>query len=380
MSKSSKKVILQLLPELYAGGVERGTIDMARAITQQNMQAIVASSGGPLTSELEGIGARHITLPLDQKGPFAIARNAKTIEAIIKEYQVDIVHARSRAPAWSGYLASKRTQASFLTTFHGTHRMKGPGKRYYNSVMAKGERVIAVSEFIAEHIQQEYAVDAQKIRVIHRGVDMDYFDPAHVSEQRILAIKEQWGVSSKQKVIFLPGRITRWKGQAVLLEALKQMEDLTGICVIMAGDVGKHPQFYQELEQEIARHNWQPHVKIVEAVRDMPAAYMASDIVISASQRPEAFGRIAVEGQAMQKPTIVTHIGGAQETVIDGETGFGVAAGDGAALMRAIEEVLTMSDEKLSRLGKKTRDHIGEYFSLEKMCDKTLCVYEELLR
>ncbi len=375
----TQKVLLQVIPELYAGGVERGTIDIAKAAVDAGYVSLVASSGGRLVSQLAACGATHIELPLGGRMPWTIKRNAGLLKSLIEEHKVDIVHARSRAPAWSALKASRKTGAHFVTTFHGLHSTKGLGKKYYNSVMGKGERVIAVSNYVSEHIQKTYGIDPQKIRVIHRGVDMDYFDPQKVTQERMDVLCEKWRIENDRPIIFLPGRITRWKGQDFLLRSLSRLREVPSYYCIMAGDCSKHPRYYNELMQQVMRMGLEKNVRIVDAVEDMPAAYMLSSVVVSASQRPEAFGRVAVEAQAMGKPVVVTAIGGSKETVINGKTGRWVDPTFTQMMAEGVQKGLLLSGAHATNIAATNRQHIQENFSLQQMCNKTLAVYEEIL-
>ncbi len=375
----AQKVLLQVIPELYAGGVERGTIDIAKAAVDAGYVSLVASSGGRLVPQLAACGATHIELPLGSRMPWAIKRNAGLLKNLIEEHKVDIVHARSRAPAWSAFKASRKTGAHFVTTFHGLHSTKGLGKKYYNSVMGKGERVIAVSNYVSEHIQKTYGTDPQKIRVIHRGVDMDYFDPQKVTQERMDVLCEKWRIENDRPIIFLPGRITRWKGQDFLLRSLSRLREVPSYYCIMAGDCSKHPRYYNELMQQVMRMGLEKNVRIVDAVEDMPAAYMLSSVVVSASQRPEAFGRVAVEAQAMGKPVVVTAIGGSKETVINGKTGRWVDPTFTQMMAEGVQKGLLLSGSHATNIAATNRQHIQENFSLQQMCNKTLAVYEEIL-
>jgi len=373
------KTLLQILPSLYSGGVERGTVEIARAAVNAGMNSIVVSSGGKLVSQIENDGSKHITIDAESKNPFTIRSNSKELIEIIEEYNVDIVHARSRAPAWSAYKACQKTNAHFVTTFHGLHSLKGIGKRKYNSVMTFGEKVIAASQFISEHIQNEYDVPLEKISVIPRGVDMEYFDPENVSEDRIKALKSKWGITDNRPVIFLPGRITRWKGQDFLLDSLSRLTEAPSYHCIIAGDSFRHPKFHTELTQKILELNLGKFVKIVDSTDDMPAAYKLSNLVISASQKPEAFGRIAIEAQAMGKPVVVTNIGGSKETVIDGTTGRRVDPNFTKEMSEGILKGLMLSENQKHNIAITNRQHILDNFSLDQMCSKTLDLYKSIL-
>lgn len=375
--------VLQVLPALNSGGVERGTVDIARAIANAHGSGAshVASAGGRMEQQLADVGGTHHFVPLDSKNPLAIRRNIQYLSDIIMDNDINVIHARSRAPAWSAYYAAKRTGAHFVTTYHGLYgtRTKLPFKKLYNSVMTRGERVIAVSKFIAETIMKQYRMDESRIRIIPRGVDLAYFDPAAVSDERIRNLRLQWGLTEDWPVILLPGRITRWKGQELLLRALARLQNVGNYYCIMAGDVTGSMKYFNELQHEIARSQLERYVRIVKATSDMPAAYMLADVVVSASIEPEAFGRVAVEAQAMGKPIIATAIGGSRETVIHGDTGRLVGRLYSAEMADGIQRGLLLHEWERENTAEKARKHIEDHFSLEQMCMKTLAVYDEVL-
>lgn len=345
--------ILQILPELNQGGVERGTVQIDNAIVAAGWNSIVVSAGGKLVGQLQG---KHIELPVATKNPLKILRNSGKLKAIIEQENVSIVHARSRAPAWSAQFACKHTDAHFMTTFHGTHKISGALKKKYNSVMCSGERVIAVSEFIRNHIVENYDVNPEKITVIHRGVNLKEFN---------LSV-EPFGLGAPQgkKLVILPGRITRWKGQKIFAEAMRDL-DAVGIIV---GDVGS-ADYMREVE-EILPDN----VIVLPGTRDIAAVLANADIVVTASTQAEAFGRIAIEAQAMGKPVVATAIGGSLETVIEDETGTLVAPNDVGALRSGIAKILA-SDKSWEAACLANAAN----FSGEIMCSKTLDVYKQIL-
>lgn len=378
---NKQPVILQVLPELRAGGVERGTIEMAQAIQDAGWQAVVASAGGAMVHALKQMGAKHIQLPLETKNPFKMRANAAALARVIKEHQVDIVHARSRAPAWSAYWAAQKTGARFITTFHGTYGMQNKWKKKYNAIMTKGERVIAISEFIAAHIREHYEVDAQKLRIIHRGVDVERFSQDKVTGMRVQDVAKSWLMpddATHVPVILLPGRITRWKGQAVLLQALAKIKDLPFFCVLLGDDAG-HPTFRKELEESIIKLGLAGKARIAPNTSSMAEAYMLASVVVAPSTDPEAFGRIPIEAQAMGKPIIATNHGGFRETVIDGETGWLVPPADVDALADRLRKALALTPEEREAWAQRARQYACEYFSSDLMKHKTINVYSELL-
>lgn len=377
--KKATPVVLQVLPALVAGGVERGTIDIAAAVVAAGGTAVVASSGGPMTREVARAGAIHVELPVDSKNPFTMWRNIGRLAAVVRKYDVDILHARSRAPAWSGLAAARRTGIPFVTTFHGNYGASGALKRLYNSVMVRSDRVIAISGFIGEQLLERYHVDPARVRVIPRGVDIGLFDPAAVSHQRVIQLARQWRIPDDARVIMLPGRLTRWKGQLVLIEALARLEDRSGLrCILVGHDQGRD-RYVAELTNAVARRGLEPYVQLAGDCRDMPAAFMLADVVVSTSIEAEAFGRVIAEAQAMGRPVIATDHGGARETVVPGETGWLVPPGDPGALAGALHEALSMDGEVREALATRAIHHIRGEFTKELMCARTLALYQDLL-
>lgn len=379
---SRPPVVLQVLPSLVTGGVERGTVDMATAIAEAGWTAIVASSGGHMVRELDRAGAVHVTLPLNSKNPLVMRANVKKLVEIIRQYNVDIVHARSRAPAWSALKACEITGAHFVTTFHGTYNLgswpfRGM-KQKYNSVMTRGERVIAISHFISRHMQTTYGVNPRKIRVVHRGVDLGKFDPQKVSQERIIQLALRWRLPDGYPVIMLPGRLTRWKGQGVLIEALAQLGRRDVRCLLVGSDQGR-TDYTEELKSLVERRGLTDIVHIVGDCQDMPAAYMLTDVVVSASTDPEAFGRVIVEAQAMGRPVIASNNGAGEENVVDGATGLLVPPGDPTALAEALNQVLALTPEQRHKMAEYAIGFVKKNFSRELMCERTLEVYREVL-
>lgn len=376
-SKGRPPAVLQVIPSLVSGGVERGTIDLAAALTASGWKAVVASSGGPMERELARTGATHLTLPLASKNPLVMRRNVARLVEIIRRHKIDIVHARSRAPAWSAWSAAAITRRRFVTTFHNAYDTSGPFKRWYNSVMARGERVIAISQFVAEHVASVYGVGPDRLRTIPRGVDLARFDPDRVSGGRVVGLATQWRVPDGHLVVMLPGRLTRWKGGLDLIEAIARLgrPDVFGVLVGAEQRAG----FRRELEATVERNGLAGRFRIVEDCRDMPAAYALSDVVVSASTDPEGFGRVIVEAQAMGKPVVATDHGGARETIVPGETGWLVPPHDTDALARAIGEALVLDREARDAFARRARAHVAASFSRDLMCLRTIDLYEELL-
>jgi glycosyltransferase involved in cell wall biosynthesis len=371
-------VVLQVLPALGGGGVERGTVEITAAVATAGGGALVASAGGRLAGAVERAGGRNILLPLDTRNPLRIWRNAKRLAALIRAEHVDIVHARSRAPAWSAWLAARRTGAHFVTTYHGAYGEDLPLKRRYNAVMARGELVIAASHFIAELIRTRHGVAAARIRVIPRGVDPAIFDPDAVTTERLVRLSRTWRLPDGQPTVMLPGRLTRWKGQPVLIEALARMQNRDVGAVLVGADQGRH-RYAAELVALAERCGVAERVRLVGHCDDMPAALMLSDVVVNASTDPEAFGRVVIEAQAMARPTIATDHGGAVETIEHGVTGWRVPPGDVDALAAALDHAFALPQEERVALGRRARASVCAHYTVRAMQAATIEVYREVL-
>jgi glycosyltransferase involved in cell wall biosynthesis len=382
VSSSDNPAILQVIPGLDAGGAERTTIDVARALVRDGWRALVASEGGRMEPLLSSTGAELLPMPLNSKAPQKLFANARRLAKLIRTHNVKLIHARSRAPAWSALLATRRTGTPFVTTYHGIYNASNPFKRYYNSVMVRSDAVIANSQWTADHIAREHGIPCQRITVIHRGVDLEEFDPAGVSPDRIAALRARWNVDEGQMIVLLPGRLTRWKGQLVFLAALAQLaraNALDNVKAVIAGDAQGRNDYIAELRAAIAQNGLESTVPIVPHIIDMPAAYLASDIVISASTDPEAFGRVAAEAGAMGRPVIASDHGGARETVLPNRSGLLIPPGNTEALGHALRALLSAPDEERRRMGEAGRAHVRANFSLERMCADTIAVYRRLL-
>jgi len=373
-----RATVLQILPELVTGGVERGTVEVGVAIAEAGGRSLVVSNGGPMVHELIRAGAEHFEMPVHSKNYFTMRKNADLLAELIKRENVDIVHARSRAPAWSAYWAAKKTGVHFVTTFHGTYSHGNWFKRRYNSVMTKGEKVIAISSFIAGHLRKIYGVPKDRIRIVPRGVDLARFDPDVVSSERMIQLARQWRLDDGVPVVMLPGRLTRWKGQSVFIEAVAELGRRDARFVLVGSDQGREG-YHRELDSLIEAKGLNDIVRIIDHCDDMPAAYKLTDLVISASTDPEAFGRVAVEAQALGRPVIATSHGGAKETVIEGETGWLVPPENPSAMAKAIGEALDISEAARARMAERAIAHIRDNFSKDTMCARTLEVYNEVL-
>ena len=370
--------VLQVLPALVTGGVERGTVEIAQALVKAGWRAVVTSSGGAMVREIERAGATHITLPLKTKNPFGIRRNIRHLAELIERENIDLVHARSRAPAWSAYFAAKRTGRPFMTTFHNVYGGKGRLKRWYNSIMARGARVIAISEFVARAATKTYGVEQDRLRVIPRGVDLTRFDPEMVHPSRLVQLAKEWQLKDGLPVVMLPGRVTRWKGHVDLLHAAQRLPH-RDFQVVFVGDHEQKPGFRDELITLVKRLGLQGHVQLVGDCRDMAAAFMLADVVVSASTEPEGFGRVAVEAQAMGRPVVATDHGGSRETVLPGVTGWLVPPGDRGALSKAVGEALALSPAARAEMAASARALMVRHFDTQLMCAATLGVYTEIL-
>ena len=378
MSEEPALTVLQVLPALETGGVERGTVEMVQAIVRAGGSALVASAGGRLVAAVERAGGTHITLGLASKNPMRIYQNAAKLAFLIRAADVDIVHARSRAPAWSAWLACRRTGARLVTTWHGVYKENAPGKRRYNAIMARGERIIAISQFVAAKLKARHQVDPRRLRVIPRGVDPAVFDPAAVSAERLERLREAWRLPQAAATIVLPARLTRWKGHLVMLDALARLQR-PDICLVMVGAEQGRKKFKRELLDRMVMLNLSEQVRIVGHCDDMPAALLLADIVANPSVEPEPFGRTVVEAQAMGRPVVVSDAGGTAETVDHGVTGWRVPPNDPAALAAALLEVLRLSAAERAALGARARDSVCTHYTTAKMQQATLDVYRELM-
>ncbi len=369
--------VLQVIPELDAGGAERTTIEIAEAIVAAGGRALVASQGGRLEHQLARAGGELITLPVKSKNPFVVRANAAKLSRIIEAAGVDIIHARSRAPAWSAYWAAKRADIAFVTTYHGTYKAQSGLKRWYNGVMARGDRVIANSEFIAERIRGAYGVESGRLRVIPRGVDLDLFAPGTLATGRAMRLREQWNIPAERAIVLLPGRLTAWKGQRLAIDAMAGLDADPAPVLVMAGDAQGRESYRKTLERAAAEAG--VSIRLPGHVSDVAAAMAAADVVIAPSLEPEAFGRVAAEAMAMGAPVIAADHGGAREVVVDGETGWLSPAGDAEALSARIERALQLDAAARSGLARTARARAEALFSKTSLQEATLRVYRELL-
>ena len=383
----SRPTILQVIPELETGGAELSTLEIAEAITAAGGVALVVSEGGRLEGRLKNSGAELIHLKAGSKNPATMVYNASRIASVIKSRGVSLVHARSRAPAWSALWAARRMKTPFVTTYHGAYNEKSVAKSFYNSVMARGDVVIANSRYTADLIASRYSTPRQRMKVIYRGVPLEVFDPARVGPERIEALRKRWQVSANQRVILHPARLTRWKGQVEVLEAASQVhKEFPDLVFVFVGDAQGRDGYVEQLRTIMRDASIEDRVRIAGHCDDMPAAYAAAHVTIVASVEPEAFGRAAAEAQAMQCPVISTNIGAPPETVLVAErvgagkeTGWLVPPKDAFTLANALREALRLGDDARAALGQRARQHIINSFSTRQMQHETLKVYDGLL-
>ncbi|MBI5313461.1 MAG: glycosyltransferase family 4 protein [Methylocystis sp.] len=381
------RTILQIVPDLQSGGAERATVDVAEALSRVGARCLVASRGGRMVSELQSKGGVWAPFPAATKNPFAMALNSVRLARIIRDEGVDIVHARSRAPAWVAYYATRQTGAKLVTTYHSAYSGASPIKQRYNAIMSAGDAVIAISEFAAQRIRQLHPESADRIVVIPRGADLRAFSPAAVDRRRVERLRAAWGVAAHDRVVLLPSRLSARKGHSVLVEATKRLIK-QGICdlrVIFVGDPHSDST-RRALETQIEHAGLRDVIRNAGYCEDMPAAYMAAAVIVAPATEPEAFGRIAVEAQAMGAPVIISDIGAAPEIVLAPpqiprhlSTGWRTPPGDPAALADAIAEALSLQASAHDDLALRARRNAQERFSVEEMQRATLQVYERLL-
>jgi len=370
--------VLQVLPHLNSGGLVSGAVEISEALQKAGMNSFVASEGGRREREITRQGGKVIKLSLGSKNPLMIFLNFYKLSKIIKKYKINIIHARSRAPAWCAYFAAKKMGIPFVTTFHGTYSKKNNFKKIYNSVMVKGERVIAISKFINNHILSNYRVVKEKIVTIPRGVNIDSFDYLKVSHERIIAFSKKFNIPEDSFVVLLPGRITRWKGHTLLIEAIAKLERTDIICLFV-GDSQGRKKYFEELELVIGKFNLKNNFRIIGNQIDMAAIYKLANVVVSASLEPEAFGRVVAEAQAMGRPTLAANHGGSCEIIIDGVTGWLFKPGDSVDLADKINKALSLSIDDRYKMAVKAIERTKLNFNNEVMCARTLKVYEELV-
>jgi glycosyltransferase involved in cell wall biosynthesis len=383
-------VILQVIPALETGGAERTVIEVAEAIVKAGGTALVASEGGRLESEMVRAGGEIIHLPMGTKNPARMLANAQRLRRIIERRNVDLVHARSRAPAWSAWFAASRLNKPFVTTYHGIYNQKGRIKGWYNSIMARGDLVIANSHYTAGILKQRHGTPEGRVRVIPRGVDLERFSPAAVPPERVAALRERWGVPSEARLVVQAARLTRWKGQFVTIGAaarILEKPDFRDVVFILAGDDQGRTAYRDELANRIAALGLSERILLTGHCTDMPAAFAAATLAIVPSIEPEAFGRISIEAQAMGCPVIVSQIGALPETIGAASptgsgtpgTGWTFPAGDEAALARQIEAALMLPEAQIDAMAEAARRRVAALYSKQALQRQTLLVYDNLL-
>lgn len=378
--------VLQIVPALDTGGAERTTVDIARALVEAGGTALVASHGGRMVAELEAAGATHINLGVHSKNPVIMALNVERLTRLAAKHGVNIIHARSRAPAWSALAAARRLGVPFITTYHNKVHESPRLKVFYNSVMTRGDVVIANSHFTAERIRRVHGEDRARIVTVPRGIDMERFDAHKVSAEKIKAMRLAWRVAEEDVVFLLPARLTRWKGQTVALEALAKLKETSKapFRLVLVGDAQGRDAYEAELAALISKLGLTDHARLAGHCEEMEAAYAAADFVVAPSLEPEPFGRTPVEAQAMGRPPIVADHGGARETVVtaeeDAPTGWRVPPGDAVALSGAMLEALSLGPESRAEMGARGHAHVMAHFSLHAMASATLAIYAGLLK
>ena len=385
----SRPTILQIVPRLDTGGAERSVVEIAAAVVRAGGRALVLAEPGRLAPEVIVAGGEVIEFPAATKNPLRMLANARAIERLIGREGVDLVHARSRAPAWSALIAARRARVPFVTTYHGAYGERNAVKRFYNGVMARGDVVIANSRYTADLIAQRYGTPRKRLEAIHRGVDCRQFDPQRIAPERVASLRTRWGVDPAARVILHAARLTAWKGQGVLIDAaarLKGTGQLGDAVVVAAGDAQGRHAYLQSLHTQVAQAGLQQQVRLVGHVEDMAAAYLAAHVTVVASTEPEAFGRAAIEAAAMGSPVIATAIGAPPETVLaeprageDAITGWLVPPGDAAALAERLAVALALEPVARSALAGRARAHVLAQFTVEAMQRRTLAVYDRLL-
>ena len=382
---SSKLKVLQVIPKLGFGGAETGCYDLAHYLPENNCFSYIVTSGGELLKFIDKKKVKLIKLPVHSKNPILILFNAIALVVIILFYNISIVHARSRAPAWSCLLATKITRRKFVTTFHGTYNFKNSIKKFYNSVMVRSNLIIAGSNFIFSHINSNYSKYLnlkKKFLVIFRGINIDYFDQSTTLENEENELRLNWGIPKDKKIILMPGRLTSWKGQEVFIEALNLVNTELGYqsfyAVILGSDQGRDI-YFKKIKRLAEQYRLTKHLKFIEHCSNMPLAYKISDLVVSASTEPEAFGRVAVEAQSMEKLIIASNIGGSNETIVDNKTGFLFQSGKPHSLSKKILEALNLDESTLKSMGIEGRKNIIKKFNVEKMCFSTYSEYIKLI-
>lgn len=383
---TTKLNVLQVIPKLGYGGAETGCYDIAHFLSENDCGSFLATSGGELIKFIKKDKVRLIRLPVHSKNPILILFNTLILVIYIFLFKINIIHARSRAPAWSCYFASLITRRSFVTTFHGTYNFKSNIKKFYNSIMLRAKLTIAGSNFIFSHINEnygEYLSKEKKLRVIFRGINVDYFNPKNISVLKQEKLKQEWDLSSNKFTILLPGRLTYWKGQEQFIESLNILIEDFNItnfqAVILGSDQGRKV-YSKKLINLVQRYRLNKKIKFIQHCKEMPLAYSLADVVVSASIEPEAFGRVSVEAQAMGKPIVASNIGGSKETIVNKKTGFLYKHDDPRELAKILNTVIQLSVDDLKFMGIEGRKNVTKKFDVETMCQSNLKEYKRLIK
>ncbi len=379
-----KLKVLQVIPKLGYGGAETGCYDLAHYLYEQGCKSYIVTSGGDLIKYIDKKKVKLIKLPVHSKNPFLIILNSIILTFIILFLNINVVHARSRAPAWSCFIATKITFRKFVTTFHGTYNFKSRIKKFYNSIMVKSDLLIAGSNFIFSHINENYSKylnPKKKFLVIFRGINSEYYDSSKLKKEVSNSLRDLWDIDQAKKIILLPGRLTYWKGQELFIESVSEFKninpDLEFIAVILGSDQGR-TVYKKKLERLVEQYNLSNEIKFIDNCKNMPAAYMLSDIVVSSSIEPEAFGRVAVEAQSMKKPILASNIGGSMETIIDNKTGVLFETGNSKSLAKKLSEIIKLDALTLELMGNEGRKNVINRFNIDKMCLNTYSEYKKL--
>ena len=378
--------ILQVIPKLGYGGAETGCYDLAHFLYEKDCKSFIITSGGQLLKYVKKNKVKIFRLPVHSKNIILMLFNTLIISLIVLIYNIDIVHARSRAPAWSCLWSCFLTRRKFVTTFHGTYNFSNAFKKFYNSVMVKSKLIIAGSNFIFNHINENYEkfLDSKnKLMVIFRGINLEYFDEGNITDNKRKKLISDWNLDLEKKTILLPGRLTSWKGQNILIEALNILiEDYNKTnfqAIILGSDQGRKI-YSKKLFSLVERYQLNQKVRFITHAKDMPVAYSVADIVVSSSIEPEAFGRVAVEAQAMKKPIVASDIGGSKETVLHEKSGILYKAGDARELAKVLNKLIELDKEALYSMGNEGRKNVTKKFNVEQMCQTTFNEYKKLLK
>ena len=382
---TTKIKVLQVIPKLGYGGAETGCYDIAHYLNEKNCGSFIATSGGKLLKFVKKDKVKIFRLPVHSKNPFLIILNIIALSILILINNINIVHARSRSPAWSCYLACLITRRHFITTFHGTYNYKSYLKKFYNSIMLRSKLTIAGSNFIFNHITENYnnfLHPKKKLRVIYRGINLDYYNQNNISILKLEKLKKEWEISPNKFTILLPGRLTNWKGQEKFIESLNILVEDYNVsnfqAIVLGSDQGRKV-YKKKLINLVQRYRLGLKIKFIEHCEEMPLAYSLADIVISASTQPEAFGRVSVEAQAMGKPIIASNLGGSKETILEGKSGFLYRHDDPRELAKSLNAVIQLDQDQLNSIGNEGRKNVTKKFDVELMCDSTLREYKKLL-